>query len=53
MHQQELVLITLALEAFALEHTTVQHIHVLLGAVYRLLMSVATVKLVFHHISES
>ena len=53
MHQQELVLITLVLEAFALEHTTVQHTHVLLGAVSPLPMLVATVKLVFHHISES
>ena len=36
-----------------LEHITVQHIHVLLGAVYRLPMSVATVKPVFHHMLES
>ena len=51
LHQ--LVYGVLVLGDFVLEATTVQHIPVLLGAVSPLTMLVATVKLVFHHISES
>ena len=51
LHQ--LVYGVLVLEAFVLEATTVQHIPVLLGAVSPLTILVATVKPVFHHISES
>jgi hypothetical protein len=52
MHKMELVLITLVLEAFALEHTTVQHILVQLTRAQLLVLLVATAVPVSQHMLE-